>query len=749
MKRDKILMFLKIIVQGDSMPKLFVNVVREHNGDKKDSGREHVSKSPKILLSREGNFGLALALIGCFKDFRSIANSKIICRNEGFQGLETKYIGGLWVLFEFDDKEVEGVPLSALSNDNFKKICSRWGEVLFIDDTDSTNRFSIRLCLKSSHALLIFASIVVMFKGVSYVVRLRELCSWTPNFVLDDMDNKEEGSVGTHKNNDEGDSLEDCEEESVGDISINKNEGDQQNREEEQQDVNATSEKETKMVRVDMWTLRQASKMSKLDHFLVNEGVHDSFPYIIGTVLEKGVPDHRPILLKESMVDCGPILFCFFHLWLDVDGFHELVVDIWKNCDSMEKHQYRFSSVDTKVDQGTATSEDLNTQVSSMKILSYIDKKEASDLSQKAKIKWSIEGDENTSFFHRVLKKKWRQIAIKGVLKNGGWIEDPGEVKFEFYDHFSNRLACTCGPRPFIGELSFNRLSLEQRDSLECDFLNEEIKRVVWDCGGERAPVNRSPTAEFEIFKRLQQGDPMSSFLFILDLEGLHAFIRKAVNVGVFKGVSIGQDMAKFLGCGVSKLPMMYLGVPVGGKMGRYGKVGQDVKILERKLVWGSAFKRLIPRVYALERDKRCTVAQRINSSDWSNVLRRLPRGCIESNQFSALLDATRDVLLSDQEDGSKWALNPTGFTVASARKHIDEHILIGGFTTTRWPKCVPIKVNVFMWRMSLDKLVTFVNMYRKDACQVTKKARLILEGIAALMLWSIWKFRNDLLFGV
>ena len=94
-------------------------------------------------------------------------------------------------------------------------------------------------------------------------------------------------------------------------------------------------------------------------------------------------------------------------------------------------------------------------------------------------------------------------------------------------------------------------------------------------------------------------------------------------------------------------------------------------------------------------------------------MLRRLPRGGTKSTQFSTLLDATPDVMLSDQEDSWKWALNPTGFTVASSRKHIDEHILIGGFTTTRWTKCVPIKVNVFMWRLSLDKLATLVNMDR------------------------------------
>ena len=73
-----------------------------------------------------------------------------------------------------------------------------------------------------------------------------------------------------------------------------------------------------------------------------------------------------------------------------------------------KEHQALLSSIDIKVDQGSATPDDINAQVSSMKVLSDIDKKEASDLAQTAKIKWAIEGDENTSFFHGVLEKKRR-----------------------------------------------------------------------------------------------------------------------------------------------------------------------------------------------------------------------------------------------------------------------------------------------------------------------------------------------------
>ncbi|GKA19008.1 hypothetical protein Tco_0698923 [Tanacetum coccineum] len=93
--------------------------------------------------------------------------------------------------------------------------------------------------------------------------------------------------------------------------------------------------------------------------------------------------------------------------------------------------------------------------------------------------------------------------------------------------------------------------------------------------------------------------------------------------------------------------------------------------------------------------NKWCTVAHRIKILDWSNALRRLPRGGAESSQFTDLMVVIRDVVLSDSRDGWKWALDSKGLFVASARKHTEEYRLHGGLTSTRWIRCVPIKVNV------------------------------------------------------
>ena len=141
------------------------------------------------------------------------------------------------------------------------------------------------------------------------------------------------------------------------------------------------------------WTDKWGSKMSKLDRFLASENFFEYFPHSKGIVLEKGIPDHRPILLKESQIDYGPTPFRFFHSWLELEGFHDLVTHTWNNdgiahanglvlfkkkLQNLKKairewvgskksesfalkkeHQKRLSTVDEKINSGIACDEDL------------------------------------------------------------------------------------------------------------------------------------------------------------------------------------------------------------------------------------------------------------------------------------------------------------------------------------------------------------------------------------------------------
>ncbi|GJY66379.1 RNA-directed DNA polymerase, eukaryota, reverse transcriptase zinc-binding domain protein [Tanacetum coccineum] len=55
--------------------------------------------------------------------------------------------------------------------------------------------------------------------------------------------------------------------------------------------------------------------------------------------------------------------------------------------------------------------------------------------------------------------------------------------------------------------------------------------------------VNGSLTREFQFHRGLKQGDPLSPFLFILIMESLHISVQRVVDVGLFRGISIGPSL--------------------------------------------------------------------------------------------------------------------------------------------------------------------------------------------------------------
>nr|GEW62838.1 RNA-directed DNA polymerase, eukaryota [Tanacetum cinerariifolium] len=141
------------------------------------------------------------------------------------------------------------------------------------------------------------------------------------------------------------------------------------------------------------WSEKYATKMSKLDCFLVSQGFLDLFPNIFGLILYRNISDHRPILLKESQVDYGPTPFRLFHSWFLEDDFL-----------SVES----LHGIDLRLDQGMGLSDDGLNRARLVRELDNLNKKEFIDLAQKAKVKWAIERDENLKFYHGIVNKKRR-----------------------------------------------------------------------------------------------------------------------------------------------------------------------------------------------------------------------------------------------------------------------------------------------------------------------------------------------------
>nr|GFA71377.1 hypothetical protein [Tanacetum cinerariifolium] len=219
-------------------------------------------------------------------------------------------------------------------------------------------------------------------------------------------------------------------------------------------------------------------------------------------IVDSGVPyggfsftcSHRPILLRELYVDYGPTPFCFFHNWFYLHGFDLFISDTWCNINIIEPNvmfkmakklkilkghirvwvkgkrasasnlkkylKNKLSNIDSLIDKGNASSAILEDRLDTMNKLASLENMESSELAQKAKVKWSIEDDENSKFFH-VSSTNFGTILPS---------------------------VAPCATRLFMDMEFPNRLSSDQALDLERHFSKEVFKGAVWDCGLDKLP---------------------------------------------------------------------------------------------------------------------------------------------------------------------------------------------------------------------------------------------------------------------
>ncbi|GJV63225.1 hypothetical protein Tco_1474053 [Tanacetum coccineum] len=92
-----------------------------------------------------------------------------------------------------------------------------------------------------------------------------------------------------------------------------------------------------------------------------------------------------------------------------------------------------------------------------------------------------VEGDK-FGFFHGVKSTKYAiSVSFVAVMVDGKWIDNPKNVKKEFLDHFSNRFSKPGKPMATLQMEFPNQIQLEQRNDLESDVTNDEIKKA--GCG--------------------------------------------------------------------------------------------------------------------------------------------------------------------------------------------------------------------------------------------------------------------------
>nr|GEZ82562.1 RNA-directed DNA polymerase, eukaryota [Tanacetum cinerariifolium] len=310
-----------------------------------------------------------------------------------------------------------------------------------------------------------------------------------------------------------------------------------------------------------------------------------------------------------------------------------------------------LSDIDRLLDGGDVSDSNLLRRSELHCSLYNINQMESKECLQKSKIKWAIEGDENSNFFHGLINKKGSHVAIHGVFVDGickrlsdvqasdlerrvsrdeirlaVWnceekkSPGPDDYSFEFSGNIGTLFALIYitdakfvndfRPISLIGSVNkvvtkelANRLALlildlisdtqsafvanrqildgpfilnellhwckrkkkqvmffkvdfvKAYDSIRWDYLLDVLEafgfgniwckwiRRTFSSAKDSVLVNGSPTIEFPFYCGLKQGDPLSSYLFILIMESFNMSFTRVIDEGVFKGVFKGVHL--------------------------------------------------------------------------------------------------------------------------------------------------------------------------------------------------------------
>nr|GEU68052.1 RNA-directed DNA polymerase, eukaryota, reverse transcriptase zinc-binding domain protein [Tanacetum cinerariifolium] len=162
---------------------------------------------------------LSNVVLAKVRDVHLILNINNVLNKEGFYGFQCKYIGGMWLWIEFDIAEscqklhqnsemswyftamkhvthsfkaderivwieIYGLPLNAWTSKAFKKIDGSWGEPLFMDEDPQENASLGHVCIRTRIHSYISETCKVMIQEKSHNVCVKEFAGWVPDIKV-------------------------------------------------------------------------------------------------------------------------------------------------------------------------------------------------------------------------------------------------------------------------------------------------------------------------------------------------------------------------------------------------------------------------------------------------------------------------------------------------------------------------------------------------------------------------------------
>lgn len=223
--------------------------------------------------------------------------------------------------------------------------------------------------------------------------------------------------------------------------------------------------------------LGEARVYSKIDRIMANQAWQTHYCNAEVGYLNEGLFDHTPALLTVyTREKSGRKPFKYFTMWRHSDQFHSKVAEAWqttirgtKMFSVVQRLKYTkqalkelnrngFSEVqaaDAKAFQDMQEAQELmhanhcNHSVCDAELRAISEYKMKHKvytefLRQKSKLAWLREGDENTTFFHKIIKARSIQNQVYAIYdKHGVWQNTDSGVTQAFLDFYQELLGTT------------------------------------------------------------------------------------------------------------------------------------------------------------------------------------------------------------------------------------------------------------------------------------------------------------------
>ncbi|XP_026420592.1 uncharacterized protein LOC113316654 [Papaver somniferum] len=137
----------------------------------------------------------------------------------------------------------------------------------------------------------------------------------------------------------------------------------------------------------------------------------------------------------------------------------------------------QIKAFDEREAQGVSTVEDSFERVNKKADYLKWAKLESIRMKQKTKNQWIIEGDHNTSFFHRYANNRRRANTIGSIRVDGDVTEEQSVIASHIQDFYINLYKEDRSNRPFVEDLEFSAISVEESTNLEKRITDEEVKQ--------------------------------------------------------------------------------------------------------------------------------------------------------------------------------------------------------------------------------------------------------------------------------